>query len=95
MQEDFIKKASAQDLSQLGLQTIPRPVFGTDLELQPVEQRLKYVQVRLQSTPWFSPVHDFKGSARPVTFHDFMQSNAHLGRIFGAHTQTDDTDSAD
>ncbi|KAL3158407.1 Tubulinyl-Tyr carboxypeptidase 1, variant 2 [Trebouxia sp. C0009 RCD-2024] len=42
--EDFIKKASVLDLSQLGLQTIPRPVFGTDLEVQPVEQRLKSVQ---------------------------------------------------
>lgn len=48
VQEDFIKKASVLDLSQLGLQTIPRPVFGTDLEVQPVEQRLKSVQVRLQ-----------------------------------------------
>ena len=34
-----------QTLAQLGLTPVPRPSLGVDLDLQPIEQRLRYVQV--------------------------------------------------
>lgn len=47
LQEEFIKKASVLELSQLGLPSVTRPVLVSDLELQPVEQRLQSVQAGL------------------------------------------------
>ena len=48
-QADFIKAASLRDLTQLGLSPAVRPSLGVDLDLMPVEQRLRCVQVCLLS----------------------------------------------
>ncbi len=45
LQAEYVKGASAHDLAQLGLAPIFRPSLGGDLDLLPIQQRLKCIQV--------------------------------------------------